>query len=318
MRRTSLRAYGVAAGLAFAAGLLAGQLSMPWITGDIARGQSVKEVRPCDGVRVSAEQYGRYVFTEDFFHQAVKLWPVVLAPFRDRPVHYLEIGVFQGRSLIWMLENILVHKDSRATAIDIEVAPLLGQNLARTGACAKVRVIADSSQRSLRMLPAKEAFDVIYIDGSHSADDVMADAVLAFDLLKIGGVMIFDDYDWNPDRPSELRPQVAVDAFLTAYRHRLRMIHRHYQVIVQKRAHPCPADKESMSPVGEYCFNWSKGELSRQSDGQRAATSPAERELIEAFARSPRFGEVAPVVDAKLRAQRGFEGLERRLKIGGS
>ena len=36
--------------------------------------------------------------------------------------------------------------------------------------------------------------DLIYIDGSHLAKDVLSDAILSWKLLKPSGVMIFDDY----------------------------------------------------------------------------------------------------------------------------
>lgn len=42
-----------------------------------------------------------------------------------------------------------------------------------------------------------QQFDLIYIDGSHMRVDVMMDAVLAWPLLKAGGVMVFDDYEWD-------------------------------------------------------------------------------------------------------------------------
>ena len=37
------------------------------------------------------------------------------------------------------------------------------------------------------------SFDFIYVDASHRAPDVLLDAVLAFQLLRIGGLIIFDD-----------------------------------------------------------------------------------------------------------------------------
>ena len=40
----------------------------------------------------------------------------------------------------------------------------------------------------------KESFDFIYIDPSHQAPDILTDAVLAFKLLRLSGVMVFDDY----------------------------------------------------------------------------------------------------------------------------
>ena len=61
-------------------------------------------------------------------------------------------------------------------------------------------------------------FDFIYIDGSHQAPDVLSDAVLGFKLLKIGGVMAFDDYIWQEDLPTgkdPLRcPKPGIDAFV--------------------------------------------------------------------------------------------------------
>ena len=35
---------------------------------------------------------------------------------------------------------------------------------------------------------------MIYVDGSHRADDVMIDAIQGFAALKPGGILIFDDY----------------------------------------------------------------------------------------------------------------------------
>ena len=60
-------------------------------------------------------------------------------------------------------------------------------------------------------------FDFVYVDGSHSADDVLVDSISAFQALKPGGVIIFDDYAWKPkgyyvskrDHPSR-----AVNTFL--------------------------------------------------------------------------------------------------------
>jgi hypothetical protein len=34
-------------------------------------------------------------------------------------------------------------------------------------------------------------------DGSHRARDVLEDAVLSWPLLKVGGIMLFDDYLWQ-------------------------------------------------------------------------------------------------------------------------
>lgn len=85
-----------------------------------------------------------------------------------------------------------------------------------------------------------EPFDFISIDASHQAPDVLGDAVLAFQLLKQGGVMAFDDYIWSPMRPGTenplLLPKIAIDAFTTIYSQKLRILPNLplYQLYIQK------------------------------------------------------------------------------------
>jgi hypothetical protein len=75
---------------------------------------------------------------------------------------------------------------------------------------------------------------LIYVDGSHEAADVLADAVLAWPLLAPGGLLGFDDYKWQKFPEPERCPGVAIDGFLAAMRGRYRELHRGYQVWVQK------------------------------------------------------------------------------------
>ena len=58
----------------------------------------------------------------------------------------------------------------------------------------------------------------------------------AWQLLTPGGVMIFDDYQWMPNKPLLERPTMAVDLFLATTRSQLDVLHKDYQVIVRKRA----------------------------------------------------------------------------------
>ena len=58
-------------------------------------------------------------------------------------------------------------------------------------------------------------------DGSHEAPDVLCDAVLAFRLLKNGGLLGFDDYLFMqgaiPERQLLECPKPAIDAFVNLY-----------------------------------------------------------------------------------------------------
>lgn len=77
------------------------------------------------------------------------------------------------------------------------------------------------------MAKAIEPFDLIYIDGSHRAADVLIDAVMSFQLLRIGGMMIFDDYIWTmePQGQEDLlnMPKPAIDAFTSIFARKIRL-----------------------------------------------------------------------------------------------
>jgi len=61
-----------------------------------------------------------YEFTADWFWPSVRKWELLLAEFKGQPnLSYLEVGPFEGRSFYWVLDNILTHPSTRATAIDV-------------------------------------------------------------------------------------------------------------------------------------------------------------------------------------------------------
>eukprot|EP00296_Roombia_truncata_P003522 JP439750.1.p1 GENE.JP439750.1~~JP439750.1.p1 ORF type:complete len:92 (-),score=10.09 JP439750.1:105-380(-) len=84
--------------------------------------------------------------------------------------------------------------------------------------------------------PSPPQFDLVYIDGSHRAADVLSDAVLAWKLLSRGGIMIFDDYEWHEEATREAIacPRIAVDAFVQCHSDSLHVLHQGYQLFVRK------------------------------------------------------------------------------------
>ena len=175
-----------------------------------------------------------YDFTQDWFTMRIPKWREVLKPFQGQlNIHYLEIGVFEGRSAIWMLENILTHPTARITCLDVRFNARFLSNLKLSGFLDKATMIKGRSQITLRTLPLN-SYDIVYIDGSHTAPDVLADAVLSWSLLKKGGIMIFDDYLWEWDLPPQERPKIAIEAFLRIHKNELQKLHQGYQIIVKK------------------------------------------------------------------------------------
>jgi hypothetical protein len=94
-------------------------------------------------------------------------------------------------------------------------------------------VHADESAKVLGSLTGP--YDFIYIDGSHLAPDVLADAVLGWLLLKSGGIMIFDDFRWDRMPRPEQCPGIAIEGFLRCHSGWYDLLHVDWQVAIRKR-----------------------------------------------------------------------------------
>jgi hypothetical protein len=179
-----------------------------------------------------------YSYTRDWFTRCTKTWPRFLAEFVGRPgLAVLEIGSCEGRSAIWLLENVLTDPSSRITCIDPFYLPWrnfrFDYNVRLSGKADQVVKRKGKSQDIVPEFPAN-SFDIIYIDGSHLAADVLLDALLSWTRLKSGGVLVFDDYPLNRKEPAFRRPQLAIDLFLELFAGRYELLHKEYQVVVRK------------------------------------------------------------------------------------
>jgi predicted O-methyltransferase YrrM len=175
------------------------------------------------------------------------LWQEIVIPhFADKNnLNYLEIGSYEGNSLIWVFDNILTGNNCHATVIDtfkasIEHDCAFEQNLYERflnntkHISDKIKIYKDTSFNTLiRFNNAKinEIYDLIYIDGSHVAKDVLCDAILSFPLLKINGLMIFDDYDLITE-PNNTK--LGINSFLRPYKYYFSEQYIEEQVFIKK------------------------------------------------------------------------------------
>ena len=206
----------------------------------------VPEVLVFDGPLVPKpdEYLQDYEFTSDWFSPSIPVWEAALASFKGKPdIRYLEIGLYEGRSALWMLENILTHPTARMTGLDIfesEVKARYFGNIGLSGAADKVTTLIGYSQVTLRSLPL-DSFDIVYIDGSHDENDVFEDAALSWRLLKKGGILIFDDYRWARYLPGRHKigvPKLAIDAFYRCFEPQLEVLHKSNQLVLRKKNLP--------------------------------------------------------------------------------
>ena len=80
----------------------------------------------------------------------------------------------------------------------------------------------------------EKQYDLIFIDGNHTTKYVMEDSVLSWGLLKVGGIMVFDDYKWRLHDRETLRPKLAIDSFCKVYGDYLQIVYNGYRLAVKK------------------------------------------------------------------------------------
>lgn len=196
-----------------------------------------------------------HFFTADWFSNTIVNWQWILERI-DRPGRMLEIGSHEGRSTVWFLENFLA-SDGEIVCVD----PMLNSPISAyddSSVADHTDLIVDVFRHNTelvrapdqivtlyrepsmlamsRMILDQEQFDVIYVDGCHNAEDVLADAVMAFRLLKTGGIMVFDDYLWNNVPDILDRPKLSIDAFVNLFQRRISIGAINYQMIIRKEA----------------------------------------------------------------------------------
>jgi hypothetical protein len=164
-------------------------------------------------------------FSVDWSTHNFDAWSKALGHLRNSEVGILEIGSWEGRSAIFFLEFF---QSGRLTCVDTfrgssehlngafdlgTIEKRFDKNMANYGT--RLEKINSRSVPALdRLAQEDRSFDIIYIDGSHQREDVMADSVLAWKILKQGGYVIWDDYLWQTDAAAADRPGPAIDAFL--------------------------------------------------------------------------------------------------------
>lgn len=180
-------------------------------------------------------------FSSDWFSRNIELWERVVIPRLPKYVHWLELGCYEGRSACWTYDRLIASekhgKGGWLTCVDAwfdpEVEKRFDANTAEMLRLTKnkAKIFDFCSANAVRMA---SYFDAIYIDGDHQAKAVIADACLSWHMLKPGGILIFDDYPWQQPDASKLPPGPGIDAFLTCWINDLQLLHKDWQVIIQK------------------------------------------------------------------------------------
>jgi len=163
-------------------------------------------------------------------------------------INILEIGSYRGESSSFFLEEI---KNSSITCVDTwegsDENKSRGENFIEiekafdeVGKKYKDRLIKkkETSQQFFNFFNedklGNEVYDLIYVDGSHYADDVYFDAINSFRVLKKGGIIIFDDYLWFYYKNLHKNPISAINLFYKTRKNELEILYVYEQIIFRK------------------------------------------------------------------------------------
>jgi len=191
-------------------------------------------------------------FTSDWFSYAIPNFQAV-KKFKPSIIDCLEIGSHEGRSTCWILENMLDENGSITCIDPFANAPIspfsndkipadrtienrFRSNVVEAKKPGQILNIHASISFPIlaRLIVEQKSFDLIYVDGGHDSDIVLADAVMCFGLLRPGGIIIFDDYLWDHVPDHLARPKMSIDAFFNMFVKRLTPLFSNYQLGILK------------------------------------------------------------------------------------
>lgn len=165
--------------------------------------------------------------------------------YENRQFNYLEIGAFYGANIIFFAYTYGKHKDTKLYCIDpyedydeydeyknkqdSHYSSFI-KNVNNNNLNDKIILKRGYSNIEIPKFD-NEFFDIIYIDGNHEPEFVLEDAVLSFRKLKIGGIMIFDDYFHNGFNSTKK----GIDAFINVYSNKCEFIGvEDHQIFIKK------------------------------------------------------------------------------------
>jgi hypothetical protein len=155
------------------------------------------------------------------------------------PVKALEIGAGTGASANLLLDRLFTHECSEVHCIDLyegetgrAIRQVFEVNAGKRGHAGRLHLYEGMSREILAWMIVEEgywqSFEFIHLAALGEAWEVLSDACQAWELLKIGGVMVFGPC------PREGDSRSGIDAFLNGFGRRLERILEGERLVVQK------------------------------------------------------------------------------------
>lgn len=181
-------------------------------------------------------KYGNF-----FFENALNLHDIIVDHKFNENQKYLEIGSFEGSSLIYFSK---VLKNSSFVCVDIwkgeeELSKfdfeIVEKNFNYN--CSDIdkdKITINKTNSRNFFIKNKNKFSIIYLDGNHSYKEVLNDLNESFKILLNGGIIILDDYTWSWYVDPKNNPGYAINLFLKENYSKLQILSMTEQVIIKK------------------------------------------------------------------------------------
>lgn len=159
------------------------------------------------------------------------------------PNTIVEVGIFEGGTTFWMNDELApLNKELKIYAIDPHVGSvdmnedfnMVHENFTyNMNVCPNNHITylqKHSSDGLIDLINMGVEAELVYIDGDHRANQVLADLVLSWKLLKTGGVILCDDTTvWKYDDgsntfPAQMSVRMAVEFFIQCHWHEIDII----------------------------------------------------------------------------------------------
>ena len=183
-------------------------------------------------------------FSQKWFLNNFEIFAFFLPKDKSLKFDYLEVGCYEGLSSFYVLSEYkfvnaffldiwdMPNPDSKTLSPNFDlIEKAFDQNL--SGFDFK-KMKNDSVISMRKLLKENVHFDFIYIDGSHNGEDILSDAIEAFKILKVNGLMFFDDFLQHDDNRI-LQSYVGIDKFLSLYSDYLKIEYFQNNLVVRKK-----------------------------------------------------------------------------------
>lgn len=187
----------------------------------------------------------------NWFEQIAKAnFEEFLLPLKGKDdLRLLQLGAFTGDASVWMADNIM-NESSKLTDVDTwEGAPNepvqeamdfedVYKTYLRKIEKYNIHPHRTTTQEFL-MIENYEwglGYDFIYVDAHHTAASAFLDSELSWPLLKSGGLLAIDDYEWeHPDGNPIHAPKLGIKMFLDRHRGKFDLLALNSQCWLRKK-----------------------------------------------------------------------------------